>query len=125
MSLLDACLAYWERRPFRLGGADCLHFALEASAAAGGRELSHLIPPYESPMAVLALMRAGRWRTLADVIDAHAQSLPPALAAPGDIAWWDDGGIGALGVVLHGEALFLAPDGFARRPLLDCRTWRA
>lgn len=102
----------------------CLHFALEASAACGGRDLTPLVPPHRTRLEALRALRASGYPSLIELMDAHATPIKPLCARTGDVAYRDQPPIGAMGVVLGGEAVFLNERGFVRFPLCDVLAWR-
>jgi hypothetical protein len=124
LSLSDVIQRY-EVAAFEWRASDCLRFALEAARAAGGRDLLMIVPRYKNAVGALRCLRNRGFRTLAQAMDAHAAPIAAAMARPGDVAWYDDGGMGCLGVVVGSDALFLSIDGgLTARPILSCRAWR-
>lgn len=108
------------------GESDCLHWALTAARAAGGRDLTNLIPrTYRTRMGALRTLTRMGFRTLADALDAHAQPIPSSRARPGDVCMIGDGRIGACGIVVGADALFFdGKGGLSRFPVRGLRVWR-
>lgn len=108
------------------GEGDCLHFALSAAAEAGRRNLLGEIPRYKTRLGALrALTRLG-FRSLSDALDFHCTRIPSARSRPFDIAMMDpDSRLGACGIVLGPDALFLSESGVIRMPVRGLRVWRA
>lgn len=122
---ISAVIEKFERASFAWGEVDCALFAFEGALAAGGADLRRALPRYSSAAGALRCLRARGCVTLADFVGQHAREIGPAQAMPGDVAWIADGGMGCLGLVVGADALFLSPAGLVRRPILQCRVWRA
>lgn len=121
---LSSVLERYEQRRGQWGATDCLCFALEAARAVGRPDRSGLLPRYGTRIgAARALTRLG-CRTLAEALDSKLTRIPAALARPGDIAWQENGRLGACGVVVGAEAVFFGDDGFVRLPVRSLPVWR-
>ncbi|WP_414897709.1 DUF6950 family protein [Rhodovulum sp. YEN HP10] len=124
---LSAELGAWEGRTFVWGQADCLGLCRASARAMTGRDPIPDLPAYASEMqAAKGLVSLG-FASIADLIDAHLERLPVAMARRGDWVMGDAAGAlpGAMGVVTGRHALHLAGHGLVRRPVLDAEAaWR-
>lgn len=104
---------------------ECIHFALGGAVAAGRRDLRHLLPRVTTLIgAKRALQRRG-FSALFEAMDAHAKPIASARALPGDVAYLDVAPIGALGVVIGPEAVFLQQGGgYFRTSIASRWVWR-
>lgn len=101
------------------GTFDCLRFAL---CGAGRADLIEtLVPDYSSQRQAIRALRARGYATLADAIDSIGARVGAPL--PGDIGFVDQPPVGALGLVVGREALFLKPGG-GLHPLHPRIVWR-
>lgn len=106
------------------GVSDCLHWALTAAAAAGGQDLTPQIPRYRTRIGALrALTRMG-FRTAAEALDHFAERIPSSRARPGNVCMTGEGRLGAFGVVIGADALFLSANGLSRLPVRGLPCWR-
>lgn len=128
-------IAYLEetaRQPFRPGTLDCALFAAGAVRAMTGTDpAAAWRGRYTSVKAGLKALRAAGFADHIAVVSASFAEIPPAFAAPGDLAQVTDlDGLPALGVV-QGELIYVLRPGDTRNggvglvPLtLARRAWR-
>jgi hypothetical protein len=121
----SAVLRTYSNRDIEWGRFDCVHFGLEASRAAGRKDLLPVLPAYNSPLSAMRAMRSAGFASIADALDAHATPLHPSRAMTGDVVWCaDQEPMGAVGVVYGPHALFFGCKTIVRKRLLDKFVWR-
>lgn len=108
------------------GESDCLHFAVDAARAAGRSDLRARLPNYSTELGARRALKRLGFETLTDLMDDWAQRIPSARALPGDITFEPAPGLGAFGVVVGADAVFLAEGGgLWRAPIAGRFVWRA
>ena len=126
---LTSVLEKYEAAMIRHGGVvwgsfDCLHMAVEATAAAGRSDLSGELPVYFSEFTAARALARMHFASLRDALDRFGKRVAPGSARPGDIAWMIESDGEALGVVIGAEAAFLHPQGLLRRAVSSLEVWR-
>lgn len=121
---ISAVIRKYQTEPFEWGRVDCIHFGLEAAAAAGRRDLRSMIPAYSTAIEAMRVLRGLPWPSLIEALDANATPIPSARALPGDVAYLDVAPMGALGTVISADALFLSAEGTLRMPVSGLMIWR-
>lgn len=104
---LNAYLAEHRKDEFRYGVMDCSLFAAGAVEAMTGEDPA---AEYRGKYKSLAgSVRALKRKSLAEVMDAKFEQVPPAFAMRGDVVMKD----GSLGICIGREALFVGEEGGA------------
>lgn len=104
-------------RPFEWGPWDCFAFVTERS----GVDTSHMPPrTYKGPIGAARYIKRLGFASLADLMDSLMSPKPVGFAQRGDVLLVD----GCLGICKGTYGLFLAEEGYTRRPTVLCeRAW--
>ena len=125
-SRLNDYLVAASERPFSWGQHDCATFVFGvAEAITGDDHAETWRGKYKTPAGALRQIKKHGVGNLGEWLDKFYSRQPVAFSQRGDVVCVDQDELGAFGVVVGRDALFLGPDGTETRPLAECDyAWR-